>query len=517
MRRSLQRWLSATITLTVFGVVVAVVVWTPPTPPASGVPLLDPDPSRDWPMLGGTQGRNMVNTLERGIPHEWDVETGKNVKWVARIGTRAFGGPMVAGGRVFVGTNNQSPHDFDEIGDRGVLMCFRESDGAFLWQAVHRKLESGIVNDWPQEGICSTPTADHDRLYYVSNRGELVCADILGSPGTARAKTLWKLDMPRELGVFPHNMSNGSPLVVGNMVYASTSNGVDEGHMDLPSPWAPCLVAVHKRTGKVLWKTNAPGKAVMHGQWASPAYADVGGKRQVIYPAGDGWLYSFDALTGKLIWKFDANPKDSKYELGGKGTKSDFIACPVVVGDRCYIGTGQDPEHLDGVGHLWCIDITKDGDVSPELVVNAQVSPPRTKPNPNSAAVWHYGGLVKKEDQERMQKEFYFGRTMSAVAVHDDLVYAVDLPGFFYCLDARTGKLHYYHDLKAGSWGSPYWVDGKIYVATEDGDVCVFAHGKEKKLLSRAEMGRVIRTTPVAANGVLYILTESHLFAIAKK
>ena len=89
----------------------------------------------------------------------------------------------------------------------------------------------------------------------------------------------------------------------------------------------------------------------MHGQWSNAAYAIVNGKPQIIFPGGDGWLRSFDPQTGKLIWKFDSNPKDAKYELGGKGTRSDFIATPVIVGDRCYIGIGQDPEHYEGIGH----------------------------------------------------------------------------------------------------------------------------------------------------------------------
>src|SRR5262249_9175073 len=160
------------------------------------------------------------------------------------------------------------------------------------------------------------------------------------------------------------------------------------------------------------------------GQWSNPAYGVVNGKPQVVFPGGDGWIYSFDPESGKLIWKFDCNPKDAKYELGGKGTRSDFIATPVIYKNQVYIGTGQDPEHEDGVGHLWCIDMTKEGDVSPTLVTDAKVWPPKTKPNPNSAMVWHYGGPA---DPKKTGRNYYFGRTMSTCAIHDDLVYAGEL------------------------------------------------------------------------------------------
>ena len=83
--------------------------------------------------------------------------------------------------------------------------------------------------------------------------------------------------------------------------------------------------------------------------------------------------------------------------------------------------------------------------------------------------------------------------------------------------DAKTGQRYWMHDLKGAVWGSPYWADGKVYVATEDGDVFVFAHGKTKKLLTKVEMELPIRSTLVAANGVLYVMTESRLYALKQQ
>src|SRR6185503_6765867 len=96
----------------------------------------------DWPMWGGTPDRNMVSSM-KGLPGEWDVKTKKNVKWVAELGSQSYGNPVVAGGMVFVGTNNERVRDPKQAGDRGVLMAFRESDGEFLWQQTHVKLEAG--------------------------------------------------------------------------------------------------------------------------------------------------------------------------------------------------------------------------------------------------------------------------------------------------------------------------------------------------------------------------------------
>ncbi len=133
----------------------------------------------DWPMWGGTADRNMVSNM-KGLPTSWDVKTKKNVKWVAELGSQTYGNVVVAGGTVFVGTNNEGVRDPKITGDKGVLMAFRETDGQFLWQMVHDKLAAGRVNDWPYQGVASSPLVEGDRIYYVSNRAELMCLDTQG-------------------------------------------------------------------------------------------------------------------------------------------------------------------------------------------------------------------------------------------------------------------------------------------------------------------------------------------------
>src|SRR4051812_41476445 len=163
-----------------------------------------------WPMWGGTPDRNMVSAM-KGIPTTWDVKTKKNVKWVADLGSQSYGNPVVAGGMVFVGTNNEGMRDPAVKGDKGILMAFRESDGQFQWQDVNDKLPSGRANDWPSRGVCPSPLVEGDRLYYVTNRCELRCLDMHGD-GNKHAKMLWKFDMMEEVGSMPHNMSNASPV-----------------------------------------------------------------------------------------------------------------------------------------------------------------------------------------------------------------------------------------------------------------------------------------------------------------
>jgi outer membrane protein assembly factor BamB len=103
------------------------------------------------------------------------------------------------------------------------------------------------------------------------------------------------------------------------------------------------------------------------------------------------------------------------------------------------------------------------------------------------------------------------------VAIADGLLYAADLTGFLYCLDTKTGKRYWRHDTFAAIWGSPYVVDGKVLVGTTDGEVVVLQHGKELKELAANDVQATVYTTPVVANGVLYISTRRQLVAIEDK
>jgi outer membrane protein assembly factor BamB len=482
------------------------------------------------PMLGGSINRNLANTVEKGIADSWSVAKGKekNIKWVARLGGHTYGGVVVARGRVFVGTNNENPRDPAIKGDKGVLMCFRESDGKFLWQIVHDKNDNGEI-DTEKIGIISTPVVEGDRLYYVSNRCELVCADVAGDVAAGKGKVLWTLDMIKELKVYPGGTSGSvpgsSPLIVGDLVYALTSNGTTNTTGKVVEPKAPSLVAVNKNTGKVVWSDNSPGEKIMDGQWSSPVAAtDIHGETLVIYGAGDGWLYAFEAKSGELRWKFDGNPKSAVFKPGGRGTRGYFVATPVVWEKKLYVAVGSNPEDGDGLGRLWCIDITKkpankDKDISPfsdPKDPNPKFDPKDPK-NRNSGLLWHYGGFVVPKPEK--DRELVFGRSMSTVAVHDGLVYAVEFAGFMHCLDAHTGKKYWSHDVQDSVWNSPYYVDGKVFLGTQGSAVYVFQPGKVFKNPTKIEMDAALDVPPVAANGVLYITdgTGSHLYAIAVK
>ncbi len=500
--------------------------------------------AQDWPQWGGTPARNMVASVTglpdhftRGHPSEIKFKTGteevdpgnlENLRWAVKIGSQSYGNVTVAHGRVFIGTNNENPRDARHPGDRSILMCFDEKTGEFLWQLVVPKLASGKVNDWESLGLLSSPTIEGERVYLVTSRCEVLCLDVLGmangndgpfldeakyvvkdvildkgkpterpappiEPGPKDADIIWRYDMIDELGVFPHNASDGAPLIVGDLLYVNTSNGQDWTHSNIPSPNAPSLIALNKHTGQFAGEDDAHiGPRIFHGLWSSPSTGNVKGRQLIFYGGGNGVCYAFDPMPVKegdssflkKVWWFDCNPPErKKYKYPDAKGPSEINATPVFWKDRVYTAVGQDPEHGEGVGILTCIDATQTGDVT------------------QTAKVWSYDKIA---------------RSLSTVSITPEgLLFVGDFSGYLHCLDAQTGKPYWTHDLKAHIWGSTLVADGKVYIGDEDGDLAVFAASKEKKLLSLTNLGAPVYSTPVVANGVLYVSSNTHLFAFA--
>jgi outer membrane protein assembly factor BamB len=639
----------------------------------------------DWPQWGGSGNRNNVPAV-KDIPISWnpgrfDRKTGKwisdqthdnnkwvspqaqNIKWVANLGSQTYGNPVVAGGKLLVGTNNGSGYvkRYPASVDLGCLLCFNEADGKFLWQHSSEKLLTGRVHDWPLLGICSSALIEGDRVWFVTSRGEVRCLDLDGfhdgtddgrpekeeparlfdmmkaedpaedkvapivaaldagklpedirgrfaaagvklpaeevtvkadpaAKGPAKrwtfqakvgesqrdfvvtlagprlsvfkiltpddkeeADVVWVFNMMTKLGTSQHNMCSCSVTVLGDILFVNTGNGLDEQHTTAPNPDAPSFLAMNKNTGEVYWTDNSPGINILHGQWSSPAVGVIGGVPQVIFGGGDGWVHSFKADQGKdgkpeLLWKFDANPKTAVLELGGRGTKNDIIGTPVIYKDRVYFATGQDPEHGEGTGTLWCIDATKRGDISESIVVNradpekpipvkriqscVQADGDVEKPNPNSGVVWKYSEYDANGDGQIDEFSESFHRSIASVAIKDDILFCPDFSGLVHCLDANTGRAYWTYDMLAVVGLAAdcrraclHRRRGRrhldLQASADPKEAMKEVDGKLVPLNADVESGDVVNmlnsvySTPIVANGVLFIGNKDHIFAIA--
>ena len=487
--------------------------------------------AKDWPMWGGTPSRNMVADA-KDLPDDIssgkflpksetiDPKTTKNIRWVGKLGSQAYGSPVVSGGRVFVGTNNEAPRDPAQTGDRGVLMCFDEKTGEFLWQLIIPKVGAGKVSDWEFVGLCSSAAIEGDKGYVVTNRGELVCFDVKGmadgNQGYAdeakfssadgkpikvtdkSADILWVTDVRTELGIFPHNVSSCSPLILGDKIFMATSNGVDWSHLNIPAPFAPGLAVVDKNTGKVIAEeASKVSSRIMHACWSSPSYTTVGGKGIVVWGGGDGFAYGFEPepythpegfQALKELFRYDADPAGYRTKNGAPikyatyDGPSEIIATVVATQGKAFMVIGQDPEHGDGVGQLSCIDLTARGDIS-------------GKP------LWTNKTI---------------GRSISTPSIDGDLMYQAEYKGDIHCIEVKTGKELWVHSTNSRIWSSTLVADGKVYCGDEDGELIILKAGREKKLIGKIDFYTPVYCTPVVANNTLFVTTHTHLFAVGK-
>lgn len=469
--------------------------------------------SADWPMRGRDRNRNPVVADQTG-PVDWELpdgkKGGKNLLWSAELGTVSHGDPVVSDGLVWVGTNNAHPRDPLQKQDAGVLMCFDEEDGEFLYQYVSPRLPGGREIDWPMSSQTGSPLIENGMLWFCNNRHEVICLDI--TPLIARTGVpllVWKVDLMAQFGVVPRavmissNATHCSIASYQNLIYVNTSNAA--GYHKIPAPDAPSLICFQKYDGKVRWQDNSPGRGLLDVQHGSPLVARIQGRAQVIMGQGDGWLRGFDALTGEVLWKFDINFKSNrKSQPFLSSSRADTIIMPVFYENRVYFATGRHYEIGLEPGRLCCVDPSKKGDLSSELDDGSE----KSIPNPNSGLIWQYQGMGD-QNANKMHS------TIASVAIHQGLVFIPDLEGTLHCVDAATGQGIWTHDLNANFVSAPIIIGNKVYVAAEP-SIWIFELARQKQLVMEIDAPDSVETSPAFANDVLFLMTRSKLFAIGR-
>jgi len=477
---------------------------------------------KDSPQWGEKHTRNMVSG-ETGLPSTFNIETGENIKWSVSIGSHGYATPVISNGKVLIGANNADERNPLHKGDRGTLLCLNESDGSLCWQLIVPRIEGDRHNDWPMIGICSPPTVEGDRVYILTNRSEVLCLDLNGQADgndgefqgegwfMARsgdfaydvtlkdADILWCYDMKLQLGMSPHESPHASILIDGNYLYLNTCNGVDYRHLQTASLMAPSLIALDKNTGRLIAKDNENfGERIFHSSWSSPAMGEVNGKKQIFFSGPDGILYGFEALSQSLlhdkvhsfkkVWQFDCDPTAPKnnihdYLKNREVSPSNFMGMPVFYKNQIYVTVGGDIWWGKRKSWLKCIDATKTGDIT------------------KTGEIW------------TQTLELHSAATP---AISKGLIYVTDCGKNLHCFDVENGNPYWKHKLRHDSWSSALVADDKVFVGSRGSDFWILDAGKILKVLDSNRLDSPIHSTPVAANGLLYISTMNMLYAIEK-
>ncbi len=498
----------------------------------------------DWPQLGGSPRRSHVAAGVE-VPADWNLETGRNVRWSFPLGPGTAAAPTVAGGRVFIGSRSGSDlPQARESGDSGCLLCLDEESGELLWQ--HKT--PSLTDASPRLlGMGGSPAVDGERLYVITHRAEVCCLDVLGfhdgendgpyqqeeRGGANDADIVWLVDLAEWLEVVPDRADQTSVAVVEGVVLANTHHALR--NVDGSSEEkAPSFIALDKRTGQLLWTHTLAGTPVTDQQLASPAFSSGGQRDQAIFAGADGWIYSFELQAdsqqdAEPLWQFDCGPKLTDWILGTLTSNIEnphqsrnlVLATPTVSNGRVYVVGMQKTRADQGHGIVWCVDASHNGDVSPTLAATMSgksvplsrvLAVPhdageREMENANSAAVWSYTEFGESYDG-RLE------RPIASAAVDGTFLFIADVMGAAHCLDAKTGLWWWTHELTAPTYSTPLVADGKVYFADESGTVTVLALARQKQLLAQHQLGDAIYSSPVAANHTLFLTRQDRLFAM---
>ena len=516
--------------------------------------------AEDQPQWGEAWSRNLVSR-EKHLPDSFDPKTGRNLKWRAKLGSQTHSTPVIARGRIYIGTNNEEPRDSKHKGDRGVFMCLDEKTGTLLWQLVVPKRNEDCYMDWPRMGMSSEATVEGDRVYLVDNRGAVLCLDARGlvngndgpfrdeaaymtsptapdakpfqqigaetrpenlrppadgkllEPGPLDADIIWKFDLVAECGIWPHDAAHSSVLIHGDHLYLNTANGVDNTHKRIRAPEAPSLVVLDKKTGRLLARDDEQiAPATFHNTWSSPSLGRVNGRELIFFCGGNGVVYGFEPFSR------GRRGNEAQFKSGSAGGQSrltpaatlkkvfqfDFDpAAPKTEIHKYSTNRRESPSNIYGMpvfqrGQLF---VAGGGDIwwgKNEAWLKC-IDATKTGDITTNGLVWSYP----------LEKH-----VMTTASVSDGLVYIADCGRTMHCVDAKTGQRVWTHEIKGEVWASPYIADRKVYLGTRSGDFYVFAANREKRVLAELQLGNPISATTTAANGVLYVATMAELFAV---
>jgi len=414
--------------------------------------------------------------------------------WELKLGVHQYSIPTIDRGRIYLATDDRAVQQagFKPTGG-GVLMCVEQATGKLIWELPSPRYMEGVTPPYHFDqwkcGICSKPQVDGEQVFVVGNRGEVLCVD------RNNGSVVWRYDFIKELGVVPHDVCGSTLLMVGDLVFACTSNGLDDRHDKVPAPQAPTLVVLDKKTGRLVARDGERiGERLFHCNWSSPIAGQVNGRTRVFFGGGDGILYAFEFPSAsregvqvlKKAWSYDCNPPGYRMRDGVPLPYStdrkrlpdgpcEIIGSPLFWNGRVYVAIGQSPLYGDGQGCLSCVDAA------------------------TGMKVW---------DSTLVQ------RSLATPAIADGLLYIVDTPGNAHCFDAVNGERCWVHPLGYQTWcASPFVADGKVYVSTESGVLWTLKAARTLEVLSRTKLPTA-PITPTAADGVLYLPTQRSLLAI---
>ena len=391
----------------------------------------------NWPAWRGPNGDGVC--AERNLPLTWSAT--ENVRWKVALPEPCNSTPVIWGNHVFL---TQGLDD----GRRRAVMALDRKDGKKLWQ---RELACDVKElTHKQNPPCSgSPVTDGEAVYAWLASSGVVAYDFQG-------KQLWR----RDLGPIVSRWGHGSsPILYKDLLIVFHGPGE-------PNTF---LIALDKRTGKTVWKSDETAiNSPVFGCWSTPVVVKSNEREEVILPlpgdavGGVGFFKAYDPITGKHLWTC-------------KGLGTEIYAMPAVNESRDLV--------VGICGHNGPLLAVKPGGAG-------EVKP-----------IWRQAG---KNPQRVGSGVFHQGRFFLANAN----------PSTVECFDPKTGESIWKERIDGNLWGSMLLADGRIYVTNLEGETFVLAAGPKFELLARNKLGETIYAAPAVSNGDIFLRGYKHLYCI---
>ena len=431
-----------------------------------------PPPARlapqPWPSFRGVNGSGVADG--QGVVDDWDATTGRNIRWKTAVPGLATSSPIVWGNRVIVVSAASDEDKTFRTGLTGDITpiadlpthTFRVSaldraTGTIAWQRDAFVGKPVTKRHFKSSQANASPVTDGRHIVALfGSIGLMVCYDMDGT-------LLWKKDVGAiESGWF-------------------LDPGVQWGHSSSPIIYKSSVIlqadqhqgafiaAFDVATGRELWRTSRADEV---STWATPAIIS-GPKGDELITNGTK-VRGYDPATGALLWTLAPNSEV-------------VIGTPVVHRDLAIVTAGYPP-----VRPVYAIRAGSRGDLS---------LPPGK--SASDAVAWSH-------DRD--------GTYISSPLVYREQLYTLNNNGILTAYDANTGAQLFKARVGGGAAfsASPVAADGKLFMASEDGDVFVVEAGRQYVELGKRPMNEVIMASPAIADGLLIIRTLGHVWAIGR-
>src|SRR5262245_42855318 len=439
----------------------------PPAPPsdvgaAGGPPL-------NWPSFRGPDGTGVADGQQP--PVTWDIKEGKNVRWKTAIPGLGHSCPVVWGNRVFVTTAaSAAPDPKIRVGNYGdvasvddkskhtwQVLCLDRDSGAILWTQTAYEGVPKIKRHLKGSQANCTPATDGTHVVACFGSEGLYCYDFTG-------KLLWKRNLSTLDSSFAIDQEyewgfGNSPLIHEGLVILQCDLSRDS-----------FIAAFSVETGEKVWST--PRDEIP--SWSSPVIWRNSQGVELVTNAAQ-YARGYDPKTGAELWRL--------------AKKSEVtVPTPVCGKDLLFITSGNRP-----VQPIFAIRPGASGDISlkDEQESNAHIAWSKMRGGPYMPTPILYG--------------LHF--------------YTCSNSGVLACYEAATGKEVYKQRISGGDsyTASPVAADGRLYFASEQGQVRVVKAGPAFQLLAVNKVDDYVMATPAISNGALFVRSQHFLMALGKK